>query len=83
VTFDQFSFDPRIHKGIKKAGYITPTPIQEKTIPMVLEGGDILGIAQTGTGKTAVFILPILQRMLKGPRRRVRALVLAPTRELA
>jgi ATP-dependent RNA helicase RhlE len=83
VTFDQFSLDSRIHEGIKKAGYVTPTPIQEKAIPLVLEGRDILGLAQTGTGKTAVFILPILQRMLKGPRRRVRALILAPTRELA
>ena len=83
VTFDQFPFDSRIREGIIKAGYITPTPIQEKAIPLVLEGRDILGIAQTGTGKTAVFILPILQRMLKGPRRRVRALILAPTRELA
>ncbi|MFH1941030.1 MAG: DEAD/DEAH box helicase [bacterium] len=83
MTFNQFSLDPRIHEGIKNAGYVTPTPIQEKAIPVVLEGGDLLGLAQTGTGKTAAFILPILQRMIKGPRRRVRVLILAPTRELA
>ncbi|NQT24075.1 DEAD/DEAH box helicase [candidate division KSB1 bacterium] len=83
MIFDQFSFDPNIHKGIKIAGYVTPTPIQEKAIPLVLEGGDVLGLAQTGTGKTAVFVLPILQRLMKGPRRRVRALIIAPTRELA
>ena len=62
---------------------MTPTPIQEKAMPLVLEGRDILGLAQTGTGKTAAFILPILQKLLKGPKRRVRALILAPTRELA
>jgi ATP-dependent RNA helicase RhlE len=83
VTFDQFSLDPRIQEGVKNAGYITPTPIQEKAIPFVLDGDDILGLAQTGTGKTAAFILPILERLMKGPRGRIRALILAPTRELA
>jgi ATP-dependent RNA helicase RhlE len=83
MTFNQFSLDSRIQDGIVKAGYVTPTPIQEKAISPILEGEDLLGIAQTGTGKTAAFMLPILQRMLKGPRGRVRALVLAPTRELA
>ena len=62
---------------------MTPTPIQKQAIPLVLSGEDILGLAQTGTGKTAAFILPILQRLLQGPKRCVRALVLAPTRELA
>jgi len=83
MKFDQMNFDPRIHAGINKAGYITPTPIQEEAIPVVLKGGDVLGLAQTGTGKTAAFILPIFQRLLKGPRRQVRALIVAPTRELA
>ena len=64
-------------------GYTTPTPIQQQAIPVVLKGGDVLGLAQTGTGKTAAFILPILQRLIKGPQRRVRALIVAPTRELA
>ncbi|HHS13272.1 MAG TPA: DEAD/DEAH box helicase [bacterium] len=83
MTFNQFILDSRIHQGIKNSGYITPTPIQEKAIPLVLSGKDILGLAQTGTGKTAAFILPILQRLLQGPKKRVRALILAPTRELA
>ena len=83
MTFNDFSLDSRIHEGIKDAGYVTPTPIQEKSIPLVLEGKDILGLAQTGTGKTAAFMLPILQRLVKGPRHRVRALIVAPTRELA
>ena len=69
--------------GVKAMGYTTPTPIQEQAIPLVLQGRDVLGTAQTGTGKTAAFVLPILQRLIKGPRRRVRALVIAPTRELA
>jgi ATP-dependent RNA helicase RhlE len=83
VNFNQFSFDPRIAAGVKAVGYVTPTPIQEKSIPVVLKGHDVLGLAQTGTGKTAAFVLPILQRLTKGPLRRVRALILAPTRELA
>jgi len=83
VSFEKFSFDRRIAAGIHAVGYITPTPIQDQAIPVVLAGRDVLGIAQTGTGKTAVFILPILQRLLKVKSRHVRALILAPTRELA
>lgn len=83
MSFDRFPFDPRIQRAVRTAGYETPTPIQESAIPVVLSGRDILGIAQTGTGKTAAFILPILQRLLEGPRHQVRALVVAPTRELA
>lgn len=83
MKFEQFSFDRRILARIKAAGYVTPTPIQEQAIPQVLAGRDVLGLAQTGTGKTAAFILPILQRLTQGPRRRVRVLVVAPTRELA
>ena len=69
--------------GIDAMGFITPTPIQSKAIPVALEGRDVMGLAQTGTGKTAAFLLPILQRLTTGPLRRVRALVVAPTRELA
>lgn len=69
--------------GVNALGYETPTPIQEQAIPPVLEGRDVMGLAQTGTGKTAAFALPILQRLLPLPRRRVRALIVAPTRELA
>jgi ATP-dependent RNA helicase RhlE len=83
VSFEQFSLDPRIAAGIKDIGFETPTPIQEQAIPVVLAGQDVLGLAQTGTGKTAAFILPILQRLTKGPLRQVRALIVAPTRELA
>jgi len=83
LDFEQFSFDPRIVAGIKGAGYIMPTPIQQQAIPAVLKGRDVLGIAQTGTGKTAAFVLPILQRLTQGPLGQVRALIVAPTRELA
>ncbi len=83
VNFDSFSFHPQIKSGIITAGYSTPTPIQLRAIPPILEGRDVLGLAQTGTGKTAAFVLPILQRLLKGPRGRLRVLIIAPTRELA
>jgi ATP-dependent RNA helicase RhlE len=68
---------------VKAAGYTTPTPIQRQAIPIVLQGHDVMGLAQTGTGKTAVFVLPLLQRLIQNPSRHVRALILAPTRELA
>ncbi len=83
MNFEQFSLDPRIVAGVKAAGYTTPTPIQQEAVPIVLTGRDVLGLAQTGTGKTAAFVLPILQRLTKGPLRQVRTLIVAPTRELA
>jgi ATP-dependent RNA helicase RhlE len=83
LNFEQFNLDPRIIAGIISAGFTTPTPIQQKAIPAVLKGQDVLGLAQTGTGKTAAFMLPILQRLTKGPRRQIRVLIVAPTRELA
>lgn len=83
MSFDSFSFHPRIADGIKRLGYDQPTPIQEQAMGPVLEGKDLMGLAETGTGKTAAFVLPISQRLLDGPRGHVRALVLAPTRELA
>ena len=83
MNFEQFSLDPRISAGIKALGYTTPTPIQQQAIGVVLEGRDVLGTAQTGTGKTAAFVLPILQRLTTGPLGHVRALIVAPTRELA
>jgi ATP-dependent RNA helicase RhlE len=83
LSFEQFSFDRRIAAGVQSVGYSVPTPIQQKAIPVILRGRDILGLAQTGTGKTAAFVLPILQRLGQGPRGRVRALIVAPTRELA
>lgn len=83
MNFDSFSFHTQIKSGILAAGYSTPTPIQLRAIPAILEGRDVLGLAQTGTGKTAAFVLPILQRLLNGPRGRLRVLIIAPTRELA
>ena len=83
MSFRSFSFHPQINAGISNAGYTTPTPIQEKTIPAILSGKDVLGLAQTGTGKTAAFVLPILDHLMKGPRGIIRALILSPTRELA
>lgn len=83
MNFNTFLFHQQIHAGIKSAGYSTPTPIQQQTIPAILAGKDVLGLAQTGTGKTAAFVLPILQQLMKGPRGKLRALILAPTRELA
>ena len=83
MTFERFPLDPRLQAGIHSAGYTSPTPIQEQAIPPILNGKDLLGIAQTGTGKTAAFMLPILQRLATTPGRGVRALILAPTRELA
>ena len=83
MNFESFNFHPRIADGIKALGYVTPTPIQEEAIPPIMEGRDILGMADTGTGKTAAFVLPMCERFLTGPRGRVRGLVLAPTRELA
>ena len=83
MSFERFPFDRRIAAGVKSVGYATPTPIQEEAIPVILKGRDVLGLAQTGTGKTAAFVLPILQRLIGGARGGVRALIIAPTRELA
>lgn len=86
MDFSSFSLDRRILAGIHGYGYTSPTPIQIQAIPSVLSGRDVLGLAQTGTGKTAAFALPLLQRLLladAAPRGPIRVLVLAPTRELA
>ncbi|PHR26830.1 MAG: DEAD/DEAH box helicase [Desulfotalea sp.] len=82
MSFKDFKFHPKVNAGISACGYTCPTPIQQQTIPPILAGKDILGLAQTGTGKTAAFVLPILQRLLDGPRNQLRALIVAPTREL-
>lgn len=85
MNFDSFGFHGQIVANIQAQGYTAPTPIQEQAMGPVLEGRDIMGLAQTGTGKTAAYLLPLLHRLLtrKANRRGVRALVLAPTRELA
>jgi ATP-dependent RNA helicase RhlE len=83
VSFDHFSLDPRVVAGIMSIGYKNPTPIQEEAIPVVMRRGDVLGLAQTGTGKTAAFMLPILHHLVQKTAKGARALVIAPTRELA
>ena len=83
MQFTTFNFHPKVAAGIAAAGYDSPTPIQARAIPQVLAGHDVMGLAQTGTGKTAAFALPILHRLMQGRRGHVRALVVAPTRELA
>ena len=82
MPFTQLGLHPLILKAVRSVGYSEPTPIQRRAIPVILEGNDLIGAAQTGTGKTAAFILPILSQMIDGPHR-LRALVLTPTRELA
>jgi ATP-dependent RNA helicase RhlE len=82
MSFDQFNLHSSITAGVKALGYATPTPIQRDAIPPVMDGRDVMGLAQTGTGKTAAFVLPILQRLLAGPPGKLRALILGPTREL-
>ncbi len=85
MSFSQFPLDERLQRAITAAGFQTPTPIQAAAIPVALTGQDLLGTAQTGTGKTAAFALPVLQRLLTNPgtTRQTRVLVLTPTRELA
>ena len=83
ATFDRFGLHQALIRGIHAAGFETPWPIQIETIPPGLDGRDVLGLAQTGTGKTAAFALPLLDRLLGERRKGPRALVLAPTRELA
>lgn len=83
MNFEKFKLDSRLMTGIKRAGYDKPTPIQEAAIPSALAGQDLIGTAQTGTGKTAAFVLPILNKLLDGPRGVSRALIVTPTRELA
>ncbi|MGH2593257.1 MAG: DEAD/DEAH box helicase [Anaerolineae bacterium] len=85
MSFTQFDIDPRLLKNVQAMGFDQPTPIQIATIPAALKGQDILGSAETGTGKTAAYLLPILQKFLTVPgrTRSPRALILAPTRELA
>jgi len=83
MSFDSFDLHPQIGAGVKALGYSTPTPIQRRAIPAILQGQDVLGLAQTGTGKTAAFVLPILQGLFKARRSCIQALVVAPTRELS
>lgn len=84
MRFDKFDFDGRLLRAVQKQGFTQTTPVQEQAFPGALQGRDILGTAQTGTGKTVAFLLPSLHQLLKGePQKRPRMLILAPTRELA
>ncbi|MDG1534278.1 MAG: DEAD/DEAH box helicase [Schleiferiaceae bacterium] len=86
MTFDSLGLKPQILSALKQQGYTQPTPIQAQSIPVLLEGYDLLGTAQTGTGKTAAFTIPIIEHLLNAPserKRRIKALVVTPTRELA
>jgi len=83
MNFETFNFHPSIMAGVRALGYAVPTPIQVRAIPPIMQGRDIIGLAQTGTGKTAAFVLPILQHLRQNPRGRIRALIISPTRELA
>ncbi|UCE97129.1 MAG: DEAD/DEAH box helicase [Dehalococcoidia bacterium] len=83
MNFDNFNLHSSIMAGVRLAGYSVPTPIQLQAIPMIAQGRDLIGLAQTGTGKTAAFVLPILEHLRSGPRENVQALIISPTRELA
>jgi ATP-dependent RNA helicase RhlE len=86
MTFENLELIEPIYRALKEEGYTTPTPIQQKSIPVILQNRDLMGCAQTGTGKTAAFVIPILQLLQQSPDKKyagIRALILAPTRELA
>ena len=83
MTFSDFKFDSRLVEGLDSMGYEKPTPVQEMTIPIILENHDLIACAQTGTGKTAAYILPLLNKIVQEPSRHLNTLVIAPTRELA
>lgn len=83
MTFAELPLDARLLAGVESMGYHLPTPVQRRAIPAALSGRDVLALAATGTGKTAAYALPLLQRLLEGPRGQLRGLVVVPTRELA
>ncbi len=83
MTFDNFNFDQRLLDGLSSMGYTKPTPIQEQTMPIILRGKDLIACAQTGTGKTAAYVLPILNKIIHTEHRHLNTLIIAPTRELA
>ncbi len=83
MNFETLNLNPAIMKGVHGLGYTELTPIQEAAIPPIMQGKDVIGLAQTGTGKTAAFVLPILERLMKSPRKQIGAAIITPTRELA
>ena len=82
MTFEELQLAPAIVQAVQELGYTAPTPIQQQAIPLILAGNDLLGGAQTGTGKTAAFLLPIIEKLSKKPIRNT-VLILSPTRELS
>lgn len=82
MTFDDFKFDESLLEGLYSMGYKAPTPIQEQAIPVILNNKDLIACAQTGTGKTAAYLLPIIDHIVRAPKRHLNALIIAPTREL-
>lgn len=83
MTFNDFNLDPQLFEGVQSMGYLKPTPIQEQAIPIILNNHDLIACAQTGTGKTASYLLPLLQKISTTNKQHTKALILAPTRELA
>ena len=83
MRFDQLGFEPQILQGLEAMGFTETTPVQEQAIPAALEGRDVLACAQTGTGKTAAFLLPILNKLTKEPIEGIDTVIIEPTRELA
>ena len=83
MTFNDFNFDPQLFEGLQSMGYVKPTPIQAQAIPLILDNKDLIACAQTGTGKTASYLLPLLQHISTTDKKHTKALILAPTRELA
>lgn len=83
MTFNDFNLDQSLQMGLQDIGFSEPTPIQKQSIPIILRGEDVLGAAQTGTGKTGAFVIPILNRILENPSEGTKTLILSPTRELA
>jgi ATP-dependent RNA helicase RhlE len=83
VTFEDFKFNEHLLEGVISMGYTSPTPIQEMAIPIILNGHDIIACAQTGTGKTGAYLLPVLNHISTTNKHQISTLILAPTRELA
>ena len=83
MNFDAFDLEPSLAEALGYMGFENATPIQENAIPLILEGHDLIACAQTGTGKTAAFLLPILHKLASQPSEETRALIICPTRELA
>ncbi|GAA5520929.1 DEAD-box ATP-dependent RNA helicase CshA [Fodinibius salicampi] len=83
LSFEQFTLNEKLSLGLQDLNYTDPTPIQEECIPLILNGRDVIGAAQTGTGKTGAFVIPLIQRIMENPSEHTQALILSPTRELA